>query len=96
MIVTEKTEGFGRLVIDVECDVLPLERTDEAVAFSGFDEMIAVVDHVAMHGREQNTGMIVLCDEAIGCFNKWRVDVLTRVHSPCRFRHDLTIGLDYC
>ena len=49
MAIAEKTEGFGGLVIDIERDVSAIKRSDEAIAFGGFDEMVAVVDHIAKH-----------------------------------------------
>lgn len=48
--IAEKTEGFGRLLIDVERNVFAIEWTDETVTLGAFDEMIAVKDHIATHG----------------------------------------------
>ena len=80
--VAEKAHRFGGAIIDKDREGFRIARPDEAVAFGGFREVVAIK---ALHGREQNAGAIVLRDQALGCLQKNRADVLTCVHRSRRF-----------
>ena len=73
--IAEETERLCGLVINIDREISPLKRTDEAVALSSFNQMIG--KHLTLHGREQNAGMVVFCDKTIGCLGERSADVLT-------------------
>ena len=63
--IAEKAHRLGGSVVDENRDVFAIARADEAVAFGGFREVVAIE---ALHGREQNAGTVVLRDQALRSF----------------------------
>ena len=73
--VAEETERLDGLIVDIDRNIFPIQRTNEAVAFGGFGHMIR--NHMALHGREQNASVFIFCDKPIGYLHKRSADVLT-------------------
>ena len=73
--IAEKTECLCGLIVDIDRNIFPIKRTDEAVALSGFYQMIG--KHLTLYWREQNAGIVVFCDKTIRCLGERSADVLT-------------------